>query len=96
METVKSIDYTSNGKVLINTDREEDAQSLLDEVYDNPPQNAKLAIAMLDEYAKKRDYEKIITFLEKTIAGNNNTKDLVLLMTNYTNITCLPIVQMKR
>lgn len=84
LETVKSIDYSSNGKVLmsqvlINTDREAEAQALLNEAYDNPPQNAKLVISMLDEYLKKRDYDKVIAFLEKAIDGNENRKDLILL-----------------
>lgn len=84
LETAKSIDDTSNNKVLmsqvlVNTDREDEAQELLDEAYDNPPKNAKLTISLLDEYLKKREYDKIITLLEKAIDGNESRKDLILL-----------------
>lgn len=84
LETAKSIDDTSNNKVLmsqvlVNTDREEEAQKLLDAAYDNPPKNAKLTISLLDEYLKKREYDKIITLLEKAIDGNESRKDLILL-----------------
>ncbi|MEL7662048.1 DUF3298 domain-containing protein [Acetobacterium wieringae] len=84
LETAKSINETGNNKVLmsqvlVNTDREDEAQELLDTTYDNPPKNAKLAISLLDDYLKKREYDKIITLLEKAIDGNESRKDLILL-----------------
>jgi len=84
LETAKSIDDTSNNKVLmsqvlVNTNRGEEAQALLDDAYNNPPKNAKLAISLLDEFLKKREYDKIVTFLEKAIDGNESRKDLILL-----------------